>query len=122
MDLASQADLADRLGRDLTDVEARQSAPLLQDATAIILDRFPWYGTAPTQASKSVCCAMVLRVLKNPDGLRSATIDDYSYTVDQARSAGELYLTENEIDTLTPVRTSAFSIVPTAPACTPCPP
>lgn len=119
MDLATQADLADRLGRELTDVETRQTAAWLHDATAIILDRFPWYATAPTQASTAVCCAMVLRVLKNPDGKRSETIDDYSYTIDQARSAGELYMTENEIDTLTPVRTSAFSIVPTAPACTP---
>jgi hypothetical protein len=119
MDLATQADLADRLGRELTDTEARQAAAWLHDATAIILDRFPWYATAPTQTSTAVCAAMVLRVLKNPEGKRSETIDDYSYTIDSARSAGELYMTDNEIDTLTPIRTSAFSIVPGAPACAP---
>jgi hypothetical protein len=117
-DLATQADLADRLGRDLTAIEARKSGALLRDATAIILDRFPQYGTAPTDTSTAVCCAMVLRVLLNPIGLRSETVDDYSYTIDTARSAGELYMTENEIDTLTPIRTSAFSIVPLAPPVT----
>ncbi|MFD5916179.1 hypothetical protein ACFVYP_07035 [Kitasatospora sp. NPDC058201] len=116
--LATLADLADRLGRDLTTAETRQATAWLDDATALILDRFPQYATAPTPASTAVCCAMVLRVLRNPDGKRSEQIDDYSYTVDSARSAGELYLTEHEIETLTPVRTSAFSIVPGAPAVT----
>ncbi|MEU1421477.1 Gp19/Gp15/Gp42 family protein [Kitasatospora sp. NPDC005751] len=118
-DLATLADLADRLGRDLTTTETRQAAALLHDATAIILDRFPRYATTPTDASTAVCAAMVLRVLRNPDGKRSEQIDDYSYTVDSARSAGELYLTEHEVETLRPIRTAAFTIVPGAPAVTP---
>jgi hypothetical protein len=118
MALATTADLADRLGRDLTATEARQAVPLLDDATAIILDRFPQYLEAPTQASTAVCSAMVLRVLRNPDGKRSEQIDDYSYTIDSARSAGELYLTAAELDTLRPIRTAAFSIVPGVPAST----
>lgn len=117
-DLATQADLADRLGRDLTLSEARKAPALLRDATAIIVDRFPQYATTPTDTSTLVCCAMVLRVLQNPEGKRSETIDDYSYTIDTARSAGELYMTEREIATLTPIRTSAFSIVPLAPPVT----
>ncbi|MGK4583479.1 Gp19/Gp15/Gp42 family protein [Kitasatospora sp. HPMI-4] len=115
MPLATTADLADRLGRDLTDAETRQATALLTDASAIIIDRFPQYATSPTAASTAVCAAMVLRVLRNPDGKRSEQIDDYSYTIDSARSAGELYLTEHEAATLRPVRTSAFSIVPSAP-------
>lgn len=114
-DLATLADLADRLGRDLTDAETRQATAWLHDATAIILDRFPRYATAPTQSSTSVCAAMVLRVLKNPDGKRSETIDDYSYTIDQARSAGELYLTENELELLRTAVSTAFSIVAVMP-------
>lgn len=113
--LATPQDLADRLGRDLSDTETRQAPSLLDDATAIITDRFPQYATAPTPASTAVCCAMVLRVLRNPGGHRSEQIDDYSYTVDSALSTGQLYLTDGEIDTLTPVRTSAFSIVPGVP-------
>jgi len=123
MTLATTADLADRLGRDLTATELRQATAWLADATAIILDRFPWYETAPTATSMAVCAAMVLRVLRNPAGLRSETVDDYTYTIDSARSSGELYMTENEIDTLTPVTSTAFSIVPTAapwpPECAP---
>ncbi|MFJ2863685.1 Gp19/Gp15/Gp42 family protein [Kitasatospora sp. NPDC087314] len=114
-DLATLTDLADRLGRDLTPTESRQATALLHDATAVILDRFPRYATTPTAASTAVCSAMVLRVLRNPDGKRSEQIDDYSYTVDSARSAGELYITEHELDTLRPIRTSAFSITPVMP-------
>lgn len=116
-DLATLTDLANRLGRDLTESETRRGAALLTDATAIILDRFPQYATVPAPASTAVCAAMVVRALRNPGGLRSEQIDDYSYTIDSALSTGELYLTENEIDTLTPIRTSAFSIVPMAPWC-----
>lgn len=116
MSLATPADLADRLGRDLTDVEDRQAPALLDDATAVILDRFPRYATTPTAVSMKVCCAMVLRVLRNPNGLRQESIDDYSYTVDSSRSAGEIYLTQAEIDELRPIRSSAFSIVPGIPA------
>lgn len=116
MTLATTTDLADRLGRDLTPAETRRAVPLLEDATAIILDRFPQYATTPTQGSTAVCSAMVLRVLLNPEGKRSETIDDYSYTIDSARSAGELYLTEYELDTLRPIRTSAFSITPGVPS------
>lgn len=118
MALATLADLADHLGRDLTAAEQRQGSALLDYASSIILDRFPEYATAPTAASTGVCAAMVARVIRNPNGLRSEQIDDYSYTIDTARSAGEVYLTENEIETLTPIRTSAFSIVPGAPAVT----
>lgn len=118
MALATLDDLADRLGRDLTDSEERQAAALLDDATAIIVDRFPQYELAPTATAKAVCAAMVLRVLRNPEGKRSQTIDDYSYTIDSARSAGELYLTEHEAESLRPPNKTAFSIVPSAPAAT----
>ncbi|TXS35722.1 hypothetical protein [Streptomyces sp. OR43] len=113
--LATPADLADRLGRDLTDVEDRQAPALLDDATSVIIDRFPRYATVSTAVSKKVCCAMVLRVLRNPNGLRQESIDDYSYTVDSSRSAGEIYLTETEVDELRPPRTTAFTIVHGAP-------
>jgi hypothetical protein len=113
--LATPADLADRLGRDLTVAEERQAPVLLNDATAVIVDRFPRYAVTPTPVSTKVCCAMVLRVLRNPNGLRQESIDDYSYTVDSSRSAGEIYLTEAEVDELRPPRTTAFTIVHGAP-------
>jgi len=116
--LATLDDLAVRLGRSLTAAEMGQASAWLDDATAIIVDRFPQYATTPTAASTAVCCAMVRRVLLNPGGLRSETVDDYSYTRDTVLSAGELYMTDSEIDALRPVRTSAFSITPYTPPVT----
>lgn len=115
MALATLADLEDRLGRDLTDEETRRATAWLEDATALILNRFPQYESAPTAISKKVCCAMVLRVLNNPDGKRQESIDDYSYTIDSSRSRGEVYLSQDEEDELRPPKKTAFSIVPSAP-------
>lgn len=115
MALATLDDLADRLGRDLTAEEERRATAWLDDATALILKPFPQYETAPTAVSKKVCCAMVLRVLGNPDGKRQESIDDYSYTVDSSRSRGEVYLSDDELEELRPPKKSAFSIVPGAP-------
>ncbi|MGW5126685.1 hypothetical protein ACWEQ7_22045 [Streptomyces sp. NPDC004069] len=115
MALAELADIADRLGRDLTEEETRQATALIEDATAMILDRFPRYAAEPTATSKAVCRAMVLRVLQNPQGLRQESIDDYQVTYDAARSAGELYISDAEAEMLRPPLSSAFSIVPMAP-------
>jgi hypothetical protein len=113
--LATLLDLSNRLGRDLTDEEQRRATAWLDDATALILNRFPQYEAAPTDVSTKVACAMVLRVLTNPDGKRQETLDDYSYTVDSSRSRGEVYLSDDEADELRPPTRRVFSIVPSAP-------
>lgn len=57
-----------------------------------------------------VLCEAVLRVLKNPDGKRQESVDDYSYTRDGSLTSGELYFTDDELDSLaTAKRTRAFS-------------
>lgn len=38
----------------------------------------------------------VIRVLKNPDGKRQESIDDYAWTRDRVLSAGVLYITDDE--------------------------
>jgi hypothetical protein len=43
-----------------------------------------------------VQCAMVLRVLNNPDGKYEESGDDYSYKRDSAVSTGALYLSDAE--------------------------
>jgi hypothetical protein len=61
--------------------------------------------------------AAVLRVMKNPDGKRSESIDDYTWTLDQAVSAGLLYFTTDELDGLLPgsaIRGRAFMVDPLA--------
>lgn len=45
-------------------------------------------------------CTAVLRLMKNPDGKRQESIDDYAWTRDQAVSAGLLYFTDDELDDL----------------------
>lgn len=115
MALATLTDLADRLGRDLTATEERRATAWLADATALILKEYPQYATAPTDVSKKVCCAMVLRVLNNPDGKRQESIDDYSYTIDSSRSRGEVYLSDDEVEELRPPLKGAFNITPGAP-------
>ncbi|MFE5771440.1 Gp19/Gp15/Gp42 family protein [Streptomyces sp. NPDC056485] len=115
MALATLTEVADRLGRDLTESETRQATALLADATAMITDRFPVQAVTPTAAAAAVCAAMVVRVLRNPDARRTEQLDDYSYTVDNAVSSGQLYVSSTEAELLRPPRTSAFTIVPGAP-------
>jgi hypothetical protein len=45
---------------------------------------------------RMVIANAVIRVLKNPDGKRQESIDDYSWTRDRVLSAGVLYLTDDE--------------------------
>jgi hypothetical protein len=61
--------------------------------------------------------AAVLRVMKNPDGKRSESIDDYAWTRDQAVSAGLLYFTDDELDGLVEgagIQGRAYTIDPLA--------
>jgi hypothetical protein len=44
-----------------------------------------------------VQCAMVLRVLNNPDGVLEESGDDYTRRLDATVSTGELYATDSEI-------------------------
>lgn len=63
-----------------------------------------------------VICAAVLRVMKNPEGKRSESIDDYTWVRDQAVSAGLLYFSDDELDDLVPGTTQnrAYTIDPLA--------
>lgn len=112
MPLASTTDVQNRLGRDLTPTETTIATALLADAEAELRSRVPLLqerldsGLLDPALVVRVLCAMVLRVLRNPEGLRqqSESIDDYtrSWTVDSARSAGALYLDPSEIELLLP--------------------
>jgi hypothetical protein len=124
VDFATVDDVNDRLlGRDLTAAERAKVPALLADASAIMRREVPGLDNpAPPDTAAGVCCAMVLRVVTNPEGKRQQSIDDYSYTIDSARSTGALYLSEDERELLEPRTVGAscaFSIVPAAPACEP---
>jgi hypothetical protein len=60
-----------------------------------------------------VVASMVARVLKNPDGFLTETEDAYTYRRDSAVSSGALYVSPEEVGSLTPApvrRRGAFSI------------
>lgn len=95
--------------RALTDAETINAQAWLADAWALVLDRRPLIesyitaGTVSTASVIRVVSAMVVRVLQNPEGKLEESIDDYSYRRDSAVSGGQLYLTDDELNTLTPV-------------------
>lgn len=99
---ATATDLSNRSLRTLTSQELAVGAVLLEDAWSIISVKLPSaVERVTTDAAFSalvvqVQCAMVLRVLNNPDGKFEESGDDYSYRRDQAVSTGMLYLSAAE--------------------------
>lgn len=65
---------------------------------------------------KPIALAVARRVVTNPSGLRSSTIDDYSETY-ASESLGEAYLTGTERDRIRRIlrRSAAFTIQPATP-------
>lgn len=94
--------------RPLTAAEVNVVDTLLGDAWSILTARRPTLeaditaGTVSEANVVRILANMVLRVMKNPEGKRSETIDDYSYTRDNALSAGELHVTDAELADITP--------------------
>ena len=116
---ASITDLEARW-RLLTGDEASNGEALLADAWAMLTHRLPTLEAAledetiSRQLVIAVECSMVLRVLRNPDGKRSESIDDYAWTRDGAVSAGALYVSDEELSWLSPISgaTGAWSVMP----------
>jgi hypothetical protein len=115
------ADLEARF-RSLTEDEHDVAQALLDDAWAILLVNKPNLETQIADGDVSreivtfVVSAMALRVLRNPEGIRQWSIDDASFTRDNALSAGGLYLSPDELRLLSPAASgtgAAFTISPT---------
>ena len=105
--------------RPLTPAETTVATALLADAWVILQTQVPTLvarlddATLDPAVVVAVESAMVLRVLKNPDGKRQESIDDYSWTIDSARSSGALYVSDDELALLGGKSSrSAFSIAP----------
>jgi hypothetical protein len=102
---ASIPDLEARF-RPLSAAESAVADALLQDAWAIMRAQVPSLesrllgGSLDLFAVVAVQTAMVLRVLRNPNGVRQWSVDDYSETRDTALSSGALYLDPAEADLL----------------------
>ena len=112
---ATTADIEARW-RPLSAQETTNAEALLDDAWALLIARRPTLDAdiaAETVSEANVIrvvVAMVLRVLRNPDGKLEEKIDDYSYRRDSATSTGGLYVTSDELADLTPGRRRQRSV------------
>lgn len=108
--------------RPLTSSEVTIAAMLIEDAQDELEDALSDIGFngAPSPTDERwerryvrTVVAMVRRVLTNPDGYLSETIDGYEYRRDKAISTGTLYVSESEIQKFRkhPSR-SSFTISP----------
>lgn len=92
--------------RPLSAQETTNAQTFLDDAWGMLVRRFPNVESLfVTDAGLEpevirLLATAVLRVMKNPDGKRQESIDDYSWTRDAALSAGLLYFTADELDAL----------------------
>lgn len=107
--------------RPLVGNERTVAQALLDDAWAIACAQLPNLasGNFDTGTARAVISAMVVRVLRNPEGLRTFSSDDASFTRDNAVSTGGLYLSADELTLLNTasggIRRGAFSIAPSYP-------
>lgn len=124
---AISTDLQNRSLRTLSSQELSVGTTLLDDAWTILTTRVGGIearlAAIPLDANLKalvvqIQCAMVLRLLNNPDGKLSETIDDYTYRLDSAVSTGALYVSDAEIALLSIAASAsngAFTIKPSNP-------
>lgn len=94
--------------RPLTADEQITTQTLMDDTWAMLTGRLSALeanltaGTVSPANVVRVVCAIVVRVLRNPEGLLEEQSDDYRYRRDQAVSTGQLFVTDQEIADLSP--------------------
>lgn len=102
--------------RPLTDLETANATAFLGDAWEELLSKRPNLEadiTAETIRPGNVVrvvVAMVLRVLKNPDGYIEEAIDDWRGRRDALVASGVLHVTSEELAAVTPGRHTRRSV------------
>lgn len=120
MALATPADVAARLGRELAPEEITQVAVLLDDTELLLRARIPDLlekvesGEIDRAVVVMIEANMVMRVLRNPQGFTQETDGNYSYTVSEKVASGLLDVTDVEW-ALLGVTGGLFLIAPTTP-------
>lgn len=117
---ANLSDVADRLGRPITDpLEVKQVNAWIGDVEAIIRARIPDLdervvtGVPSLEVVAMVVTNAVVRKALNPTGKQNERIDDYSYGLTEDAARGDLFLTDAEWQLLLPDASSgAFSVRP----------
>lgn len=67
-------------------------------------------GETDGQTATDICVDMVIRVLRNSDGVKQETIGPTSVTYDPVVAAGRLFLTPDELLQLQPVKATRSSV------------
>jgi hypothetical protein len=107
--------------RPLTTAESAIASQLLVDAELLVNTRFPTLAAALDDTVDwtlyaAVIVAMVVRVIRNPDGFTSETVGDWSGARDAEAARAQLYLAEDEATLLSEAlglgSTGAFTITP----------
>lgn len=104
-DPSTNADVEARW-RPLVGQEVTNCTTLRADAWRMLKRRIPTLeADIATDADLSaetvrVIATAVLRVLKNPDGLSSESVDDYTYKRDGSAADGVLHFTDDELGAL----------------------
>lgn len=112
--LAVLGHVAEQFGT-LTPAQEGLTKALLRAASALVRSQFPDVdeqiasGLLDPDVVALAVTNMVLRVLRNPSGLRSQTIGPFSYTYDTTLAAGALVIGPAEVGMLTPVTVAAAS-------------
>lgn len=112
---ATVHDLEERW-RPLSEQQSINAVAYLDDAWAMLLSRRPGLEDDLTDGAVSernvvrVVAAMVLRILRNPEGKASEQIDDYKYTRTELSASGLLHVTPDELADITPGRRRRRSI------------
>lgn len=91
----------DKAERRLAGLLARRSADL--EVLAADPARLPLIADAIENA--------VMRVLRNPDGLRSESEGDYSYTANPLDASGNIWFPAEDLDLIAPRRSSSVGTI-----------
>lgn len=105
--LSSLGDVTGQFGT-LTDAQEGIAKFLLRAASAMVRHDFPYIdqqvasGRLNAEVVALAVSNMVLRVLRNPNGLKAETVGPFARTYDTGAAAGLLVITANEQGMLTP--------------------
>lgn len=105
--LAAIGDVTGQFGQ-LTAAQEGTTSFLLRAASAMVRHNFPYVdlqllsGRLNPEVVAVAVANMVLRVLRNPNGLKAETVGPFSRTYDTGLAAGLLVITANEAGMLTP--------------------
>ncbi len=100
----------------LTPAQEGLAKALLRAASKLVRAQYPLVdtqirdGILDAEVVALAVTNMVLRVLRNPRGLRSQSIGPFSYTYDTQLAAGELVVGANEQAALSPVTAAAAAV------------